>query len=142
MAHTFTAGYRKLRPVLRQIYTFTELSIAVWFICFRLRQQSTERAMDLTDSFTWEDLPTRDAEIGHLTAAGWIPQIKTYSTHAAVASVLFHSVQSAVRIVRNHETIVTSWYPFDWTISPFFELVNISQVKISFDYQRHNSHLT
>jgi len=23
-----------------------------------------------------------------------------------------------------------AWYPFDWTVSPFYELVNISQVTI------------
>jgi hypothetical protein len=97
--------------------------------------------MDLTDSFTWEDLPTRDAETGHLTAAGWIPRIKMYSTRAAIATWSYHIVQSGIRIVRNHETMIASWYPFDWTISPFFELVNISQVKISFDYERHNTHL-
>jgi hypothetical protein len=44
----------------------------ICFLCFRLRIKIIERAMDVTDSFTWEDLPTRDADTGHLTAAGWI----------------------------------------------------------------------
>ena len=87
--------------------------------------------MDLTDSFTWEDLPTTDAETGHLTAAGWIPFIKTYTARAAVAIIVFHTVQSTIRIVTNHETMYTVWYPFNWTVSPFYELVIISQVKIT-----------
>jgi len=87
--------------------------------------------MDLTDSFTWEDLPTRDADTGQLTAAGWIPLIKTYTTRAAVMIMVFHTVQSTIRIVSNHETIINAWYPFDWTVSPFYELVIISQVKIT-----------
>ena len=87
--------------------------------------------MDLTDSFTWEDLPTRDADTGHLTAAGWIPLTMKYSRIAASAILCFHAVQSTVRIVTKHETMVTAWYPFDWTVSPFYELVNISQVTIS-----------
>jgi hypothetical protein len=87
--------------------------------------------MDLTDSFTWEDLPTRDAETGHLTAAGWIPLTTKYSRNATIALLCFHFAQSTIRIVRNHETILIVWYPFDWTVSPFYELVNISQVKIS-----------
>ena len=87
--------------------------------------------MGLTDSFTWEDLPTRDADTGHLTAAGWIPLIKTYTTRAAVGIIVFHTVQSTIRIVTNHETMYTAWYPFDWTVSPFYELVIISQVKIT-----------
>jgi hypothetical protein len=99
--------------------------------CLRLRQHSIERAVDLTDSFTWEDLPTRDADTGHLTAAGWIPLIKLFSTRTLLALILFHSMQSTIRIVTNHETLFIAWYPFDWRVSPFYELVNVSQVTIS-----------
>jgi hypothetical protein len=84
--------------------------------------------MDLTDSFTWEELPTRDANTGHLTAAGWILLIRTFSNRAAVVLICFHFGQSTIRMVTNHETVFTVWYPFDWTVSPFYELINISQV--------------
>ena len=87
--------------------------------------------MDLTDSFKWEDLPTRDAETGHLTPAGWIPKINLFSKSAVIAIVCFHTVQSTIRMVTKHETIFVAWYPFDWTVSPFYELVNISQVTLS-----------
>jgi hypothetical protein len=87
--------------------------------------------MDLTDSFTWEDLPTRDADTGHLTAAGWIPLTMKYSVRALIGGVCLHIVQSSVRMVKNHETMLVAWYPFDWTVSPFYELVNISQVTLS-----------
>jgi hypothetical protein len=97
----------------------------------RLQQCSIERAMDLTDSFTWEDLLTRDADSGHLTAAGWIPLTMKYGIRFAVAVLCFHIVQSTIRMVKNHETMVVAWYPFDWTVSPFYELVNISQVTIA-----------
>jgi hypothetical protein len=86
--------------------------------------------MDLTDSFTWEDLPTRDADSGHLTAAGWIPRINMFSMRAAITVILFHFVQSTICIVINHETIMIVWYPFDWTVSPFYEMVNISHVTL------------
>jgi len=86
--------------------------------------------MDLTDSFRWEDLPTRDAVAGHLTAAGRIPLIMKYSRNAAIVTLCLHTVQSTVRIVTNHETQYNAWYPFDWTVSPFYELVNISQVTL------------
>jgi hypothetical protein len=94
--------------------------------------------MDLTDNFTWEDLPTRDAETGHLTAARWIPRINTFSTRIAIALTSFHFIQSSIRIVSNHETIFIVWYPFDWTVSPYYELVNISQVTMSL-HQGKNS---
>jgi len=87
--------------------------------------------MDITDTFTWENLPTRDADTGYLTAAGWIPLIRMFSTSAAVMLVLIHSVQSTIRMATNHETVFIVWYPFDWTVSPFYELVNISQVTFS-----------
>jgi len=87
--------------------------------------------MDLTDSFTWEDLPTRDADTGHLKPTGWIPLTLKFSKSATIAIVCSHTVQSTTRIVTKHETIFIAWYPFDWTVSPFYELVNISQVTIS-----------
>jgi hypothetical protein len=87
--------------------------------------------MDLTDSFTWEDLPTRDADSGHLTAAGWIPLIMMLNTRAAIVLLSCHAFLTTIRIVTNHETVFIVWYPFDWNVSPFYELVNISQVTIS-----------
>jgi hypothetical protein len=103
----------------------------VWFLSLRIQQPSIERAMDLTDSFTWEDLPTRDADTGHLTAAGWIPLCTKYSFRMAIAGLIVHIVQSTIRMVKSHETFFVVSYPFDWTVSPFYELVNISQVTIS-----------
>ena len=87
--------------------------------------------MDLADSFTYEDLPTRDADTGYLTAAGWIPLTMKYSSSAAIAILCFHTVQSTIRIVTNHETIIIAWYPFDWTVSPFYEQVTISKTEFS-----------
>ena len=111
--------------------SFNDTEITLWFLCFRLRQRSIERAVDLTDSFTWEDLPTREADSGHLTAAGWIPLTMKCTRFAAIVISCFHISQSTFRIVTNHETLFISWYPFDWTVSPFYELVNISQVTVS-----------
>jgi len=104
--------------------------ITVWILCLRFRQQIIERAIDLTDSFTWEDLPTRDADTGRLTAAGWIPLINKYAWRTAISVPSLYFGHSTLRIVKNHETIYIAWYPFDWTVSPFYELVNISQVTI------------
>jgi hypothetical protein len=100
------------------------------FFFLRFRPQGMERAMDLTDSFTWEDLPTRDADTGQLTAAGWIPFIKKLSTRVAIVLLSCHTVLTTIRILTNHETVLIAWYPFDWTVSPYYELVNISQVSL------------
>jgi len=111
--------------------TFNKPDITVWLLCLRQGQRSIERAMDLTDSFTWEDLLTRDADTGHLTAAGWIPLTTKYSRNAFIGLLCCHTIQSIIRIVTNHKTIIIAWYSFDWTISPCYELVNILQVTIS-----------
>jgi hypothetical protein len=111
--------------------TFDVPAVTVRFLCLRLQQRRIERAMDLTDSFTWEDLPTRDADTGQLAPAGWIPLTLTYGRNAAIVILCVHTVQSTIRIVTNHETQFNAWYPFDWTVSPFYELVNISQVTVS-----------
>jgi hypothetical protein len=107
----------------------------MWFNFVRFQQRSIERAMDLTDSFTWEDLPTRDADSGHLTAAGWIPLIKMYTTRFTLVIIAFHFVHSTILVVKSKETLYTTWYPFDWTVSPFYELVIISQVTV-FQYKK------
>jgi len=87
--------------------------------------------MDIAGSFTWEGMPTRDADSGQLTAAGWIPLIKTYTKRAAIMIIVFHTAQSSIRIATKHEMMYIAWYPFDWSISPFYELVIFSQVKIT-----------
>jgi hypothetical protein len=113
------------------ISTFSLPCTTVRFLFLRLQRHSIERAMDLTDFFTWEELPTRDSDTGYLSAAGWIPLTMKYSVRLVVAVLCFHIVQSTIRMVENHETMVVAWYPFDWTVSPFYELVNISQVTVS-----------
>jgi hypothetical protein len=94
--------------------------------------------MDLTDSFTWEDLHIIDAGTGKWSAAKWIPRINKFSTRIAIACTLFHFIQSIIRIVSNHETMFIVWYPFDWTVSPYYELVNISQVTMSLHQGKPN----
>jgi hypothetical protein len=115
----------------------TIYSDSVFFI--RFQQCSIERATDITDSFKWEDLPSRDTDTGHLTAAGYIPLIRMYTVRIAVVGAAFHTIQSSIRIATKHETVLTAWYPFDWTVSPFYELVNISQVTISINLIRQIS---
>jgi hypothetical protein len=72
--------------------------------------------MDLTDSFTWENLPIRDADSGQLTAAGWIPRFIKIGTHTTFVALAVYFVQSTIRIMTNHELTLNAWYPFDWTV--------------------------
>jgi hypothetical protein len=92
------------------------------------RRRDIELVISMTDNFTWEDLPTRDPDTGHLTKAGYIPLIQSLTKQFTVFAYTFHSVQSAVRIVMNHDMIFTTWCPFDASKSPMFEIANLIQV--------------
>jgi hypothetical protein len=83
----------------------------------------------MTVSFTWEELPTRDPDTGKLTKAGYIPIIQSLTKYTAGFLISFHFIQSAVRILSNHEMVLTSWFPFDISEAPVYVFANITQVQ-------------
>jgi hypothetical protein len=96
---------------------------------YSYRKRDIERLLSLTDSFTWEELPTRDPNTGYVTKAGYIPIIQKLTKYASAIMFGFHFAQSAVRIVVNHDMMMTAWFPFDASASPLYELMNVMQVK-------------
>jgi hypothetical protein len=97
-------------------------------------KRDIERLLNLTDSFTWEELPTRDPDTGHLTKAGYIPIIQRLSKYTLVLAILYHSIHSSVRLVMSHDMILTNWYPFDVSVSPVFEIANLTQVRFKLSF--------
>jgi len=87
-----------------------------------------EHLLTLTDSFSWEELQTRDPETGNITNAGYIPIIQRLTKNIVSFGFAFHGIQSAVRIVMSHEMIFPMWFPFDASSSPLYEIINIMQV--------------
>jgi hypothetical protein len=87
----------------------------------------------LTDAFIWEDLPTTDPITGSLTMAAWIPRIQKFSSIITTTAFTYHVVQTTIRfaITEDRPFVYGTWYPFDARKSPTYELVNISQVKMS-----------
>ena len=92
-------------------------------------KRDIELLLRLTDSFTWEELPTRDPDTGYLTKAGYIPIIQSLTKYTAGFQISFHIIQSTFRIVSNREMVLTSWFPFDMSSSPVYVLANITQVR-------------
>jgi hypothetical protein len=84
--------------------------------------------LNLTDSFTWEELPIRNPDTGHLIKAWYIPVIQRLTKYAAVFITSFFSTHSAVRIVTEHEMIHTSWFPYDVSVTTVYEIANTIQV--------------
>jgi len=89
------------------------------------------RMLRLTDAFIWEDLPTTNPVTGSLTMAAWIPRIQKFTTIISTAAIAFHVVQTTIRftLIDDRPFMFGTWYPFDATKSPTYELINISQVK-------------
>jgi len=92
------------------------------------RKRHIEHLLRLTDSFTWEELPSRDLYTEHLTKAGYIPLIQSLHKYFFVFGFAFHIIQSTVRIFSNHDMILTSWLPFDTSATPVYASANIAQV--------------
>jgi hypothetical protein len=107
----------KLQPCT--INTFTNYSYC---------KRNIEHLLTLTDSFTWEELPTRDPETGNTTNAGYIPIIQTQTKNIVAFVLAFHGITSAVRIVMSHEMMFSLWFPIDASWSPLYEFINFVQV--------------
>jgi len=95
---------------------------------YSYRRRDIEQLLILTDSFTWEELPTRDPDTGYLTKAGYIPIIQGLTKNMTVCIIVFNTAQITVRIVMNHDMVFASWYPFDVSVSPMYEIANFTQV--------------
>jgi len=91
------------------------------------------RMLRLTDAFIWEDLPTTDPVTGSLTMAAWVPGVQKFATIITTAVITFHFSHITIRFTISDDRpfIYGTWYPFDVTNSPTYELINISQVKPS-----------
>jgi hypothetical protein len=88
------------------------------------------RMLRLTDAFIWEDLPLTDPDTESLTMAAWIPRIQRISFYITSVAATFHVIQSSVRLLTSDDRLMLyeTWYPFDTSKSPVYELVNIAQV--------------
>jgi hypothetical protein len=85
----------------------------------------------LTDAFIWEDLPHTDPDTGSLTMAAWISRVQKISFLIVFVGIIFHVIQSSVRLLTSEDRpmLYGTWYPFDITKSPAYELANIAQVR-------------
>jgi len=91
------------------------------------------RMLRLTDAFIWEDLITTDPVTGSLTMAAWIPRIQIFTTLITTTVIAFDVVQTTIRFTISDDSpfLYGTWYPFNATNSPTYELTNISQVRTS-----------
>ena len=80
------------------------------------RISDIEQLLNLTDSFTWKELPTRDPNTGYLTKAGYFPIIQTLAKNVNAILIAFNIIQFIVRSVMSHDMLYASWYAFDVSV--------------------------
>ncbi|PNF24044.1 hypothetical protein B7P43_G08622 [Cryptotermes secundus] len=118
-----------LKNFLKTFRIVNASSVAYWaHLTLSWRLHDFERLLRLTESFTWEDQPTRDPHTGHRTLAGWIPHLQEVLKCVYAISLFSHLLQSGVRMYASHELMYRAQYPFDTVSSPGYELVTIMQI--------------
>jgi hypothetical protein len=103
-------------------------SVPYIFSSFRFNKTKIEHLLHFTEIFTWEEMPTRDAETGHITLAGIIKRTQPTMKYVSILMLAFHAIQSSVHMWKNHDMVFTTWYPFEVSNSPVYEVINITQV--------------
>jgi len=100
------------------------------FLCFRLSLRNLEYVINFAESFTWKEFPARDPDTGVLTMRGYIARIGSFTKFVWAFMVVFHVTQSTYRILSSRAMIFTTWYPFDLSASPLYEITNFTQVNL------------
>jgi hypothetical protein len=98
---------------------------------FRFYKDKIEHLLHLTESFVWEDMPARDPATGRITMAGSIQRVQTIVKCLVMFMFVFHGTQSTLHMWANHDMVFTTWYPFDVSYSPVYEIVNVTQVTLA-----------
>jgi hypothetical protein len=108
----------------------------VYFIilCFRLSVHYLEYVINFAESFTWKEFPARDPDTGIVTMRGNITRISGFTKFAWIFVTVFHVTQSSYRMLTSHAMIYPTWYPFDASASPMYEIANFTQVILHLCY--------
>jgi HKD family nuclease len=95
---------------------------------YSYRKRHIEQLLNLTDTFTWEELPIRDPDTRHLTKAGYIPVIQRLNKYAFIFAMSYKLTQSAYLMVTEYGMVLTSWFPFDLSVTTVYVIANTMQV--------------
>ena len=109
------------------------------FLCFRLSLHILEYLIKYAESFTWKEFPARDPDTGILTMRGYMARISSFTKLVWAFMAVFHVTQSVYRMLSSHAMIFTTWYPFDASASPLYEIANFTQVGLRL-YWIHQGH--
>jgi len=115
------------------------INIIFIFLCFRLSFHKLEYLIKFAESFTWKKFPVRDPDTGDLTMRGYFIRIGGFTIFVWAFMIVFHVTQTTYRILFSHTMIFPTWYPFDVSSSPLYEIANFTQVSLHL-YCTHKWH--
>ncbi|PSN58269.1 Odorant receptor 88 [Blattella germanica] len=104
------------------------LVIIPFNFCFRFQMKDFEQLTKMTELFTWEELPTKDPDSGEITSAGLVAPLRKLVKYSFIGGITGHTFQCLYRIIWNHELIFVIWSPYDWQVSPAYEITNVMQM--------------
>ncbi|PSN35840.1 Odorant receptor 89 [Blattella germanica] len=107
------------------------LVIVPFNFCVRFQLKKFENVIEMTEGFTWEEMPFKDPIMGTLTSAGMLPLIWKIIKYGFMTMGYGHLIQSFYRIIVNHELMFRTWCPIDCHASIVFEVTNISHIMTS-----------
>lgn len=86
--------------------------------------------MVLTSSFTWEDLSGTSDDGKTSTMAAMFPRIRKFVKQMVISIIVFHGSYVIIRLTSSEKRELTanSFYLFDVSRSPVYELILLSQV--------------
>ncbi|PSN50405.1 Odorant receptor 77, partial [Blattella germanica] len=117
---------KEMMATLRIAMSMVLVNILHFYMRFYLK--AFEELLQITDTFTWEELPARSPTTGKLTAVGWIDALKKFMKYTLIYVLIFHCIQTAYRMWYVENSMVfRAWYPYNYTVSPAYELTNFSQ---------------
>jgi len=76
-------------------------------------------------------MPNRNPDTGNWTKAGFIPKIQAFTKYSTTLLVGFQNIQGKISVVLEQDMLITTWFPFDASVSPVYETVNTMQVIFS-----------
>jgi hypothetical protein len=88
------------------------------------------KLMVLTNSFAWDDLPSTDIDGETTTISARLPVIKKFVKIMSISTASFNGIYGIIRVASSGERMPpsNSYYIFDISPSPVYELIFLTQV--------------
>ena len=86
-----------------------------------------------------EKFPVTDPDNNVMPMRGYFTRIGGFTIFVWTFMTVFHVTQSSYRLLSSHAAIYPTWYPFDVSARPLYEIANFTQVSLHL-YWIHKEH--